>query len=53
MMVDLMCNPPVEGVEESTKKKYLEEHSNLLKSLKKRAKLVTEFLNSMTNVTSN
>jgi alanine transaminase len=53
LMVDLMCNPPVQDVQESTRVSYLREHKALFDSLKKRAGLVTDFLRGMKNVTCN
>ena len=44
-IVEMMCNPPTEGVSEATKKQYLSERKALFDSLKKRAKLVTKYLN--------
>ena len=52
LMVDCMVNPPLEGVSRETKENYLAEHKALLESLKYRAKIVTNYLNSMTNVKS-
>jgi aspartate/methionine/tyrosine aminotransferase len=48
--LDIMVNPPLEGVSKETKEKYLYETSSLLESLKHRAKLLTKHLNEMTNV---
>jgi aspartate/methionine/tyrosine aminotransferase len=53
LMVDLMCNPPVRDVQESTKQTYLKEYSALFESMKKRAGFVTSFLKEMKNVTCN
>lgn len=50
MSVEMMCNPPVEGVSEETKKKYLDETKVLFDALKIKAKLVTTYLNSMKNI---
>jgi alanine transaminase len=50
MMVDLMVNPPVRDVAPETKKEFEKEKSDLLASLKKRAKIVTESLNKMKNI---
>ena len=52
MSVEMMCNPPVEGVSEETRTQYLSERKALFDSLKNRAKLVTKYLNSMRNVHS-
>lgn len=46
----MMCNPPVENVSEATKNQYLVERKALFESLKKRAKLVTKYLNEMKNI---
>lgn len=53
VMVDLMVNPPLEGVTEQTKTKYQEEIKTLFESLKYRATIVTKYLNNMVNVKSN
>ena len=53
LMVDLMCNPPLQDVQESTRVAYQREHKALFDSLKKRAGLVTNFLRGMKNVTCN
>lgn len=53
LMVDLMCNPPLQGVQESTKVSFQREYKALFDSLKKRAGLVTNFLRGMKNVTCN
>ena len=53
MMVDLMVNPPTQGVSEETKRLYLEEYSSLFKSLKARAQSVTTALRSMKNIETN
>ena len=50
--VEMMCNPPIEGVSEATKNQYLSERKVLFDSLKKRAKLVTKYLNEMKNMKS-
>jgi alanine transaminase len=50
IMVDCMVNPPLEGVSQETREKYLSEKNALLESLKYRAKIVTNYLNSMVNV---
>jgi aspartate/methionine/tyrosine aminotransferase len=50
IMVDCMVNPPLEGVSKATKDKFEAEYKGLLESLKYRAKIVTKYLNSMTNV---
>lgn len=52
-MIDLMCNPPLEGVSEETKSLYLKEYNGLFESLKKRAQLVTKALREMRNITTN
>ena len=52
-MVDLMCNPPLEGVQRETKELYQHEVSGLFESLRKRADLVTKALRSMKNITTN
>ena len=52
MSVEMMCNPPIEGVSEETRTQYLSERKALFDSLKNRAKLVTKYLNSMRNVHS-
>lgn len=46
-MVDLMCNPPLENVQESTKNLYIQETQTLFNSLRHRAELVTDYLNQM------
>lgn len=43
-MVDLMCNPPLEGVSDQTKSLYQKEVQDLYNSLKHRAELVTKAL---------
>lgn len=53
LMVDLMCNPPLQDVQESTRVAYQREHKALFDSLKKRAGLVTNFLRGMKNITCN
>ena len=50
LVLEMMVNPPIEGVSRETKMKYLTETSNLLDSLKHRAKLLTKHLNEMTNI---
>jgi alanine transaminase len=52
-MTDLMCNPPLEGVGEETRELYMKEIDGVYNSLKRRAKLVTEGLRKMRNVTVN
>jgi aspartate/methionine/tyrosine aminotransferase len=47
LMVDLMCNPPLKDVQESTRVAYQREYKALFDSLKKRAVLVTNFLRGM------
>ena len=51
-MVELMCNPPLQNVSDETKNLYLSERNALFESLKHRAELVTQSLNSMKNVKS-
>lgn len=53
IMVDLMVDPPLEGVSKETKKQYTDEIKAVYKSLKRRAKMVTKALNSMQNIKSN
>lgn len=53
VMMDLMVNPPLEGVSPDTKEKYLSEIHFILESLKYRAKIVTKYLNQMVNVKCN
>ena len=48
-----MVNPPLENVTKETKETYLSEKNALFDSLKLRAKIVTKYLNSMTNIKSN
>lgn len=50
LTVELMVNPPTEGVSPSTKAKFEVEYKAIYESLKYRAKLVTEALNSMRNI---
>lgn len=45
-----MVNPPVKDVAPETKKEYEKERADILNSLKKRAKIVTESLNKMKNI---
>ena len=44
VMVDLMCNPPLEGVSDQTKSLYQKEVQDLYNSLKHRAELLTKAL---------
>lgn len=52
-MVELMVNPPINGVSSETKSKFEKEYAALYSSLKHRAKLVTSALRAMNNVTCN
>ena len=52
MSVELMCNPPLEDVAAETRDIYLAETKSLYESLRNRARILTEYLNSMKNVRS-
>ena len=45
MSVEMMCNPPLEGVAPETREKYISETKALFGSLKNRAKILTKYLN--------
>jgi len=53
LMIELMVNPPLEGVSESTRNLYQSEYKALYESLRYRAKLVSKALNEMKNITCN
>jgi len=54
ILCDVMVNPPTEqNVAEPVYKQFQKEHHDIFESLKYRAKMVTEFLTSMKNVTCN
>lgn len=53
VMVDLMCNPPLEGVSDATRDLYRQEYATLFNSLKIRAQSVTTALRSMKNIETN
>jgi alanine transaminase len=53
LMVELMVNPPLQGVSSQTTNLYLQERDVLFNSLKQRAQLVTSALRSMKNITCN
>ena len=50
LALEIMVNPPLEGVAPETKEKYLSESKALLNSMKERACIVTKYLNSMKNI---
>ena len=49
-MVEMMVNPPLEGVSDVTKHQYQREASSLFESLKMRAAMVSRVLSEMRNV---
>ena len=51
--VDLLVNPPLEGVSEKTKNQYQSEVKALYDSLRQRANMVTVAMNQMENITCN